>query len=491
MPQYDELLDAHKGRCAVASVAIQAGSCILRTSALCTVSFSSCGWCFASQVSLFRCTGCRKARYCSRACQQRDWSQHRRECSAWRSIPAANNLPTVLLVCRLAAKLFLGSIINEEERNQVFKLRHHLDDHLECKRQQFKEMSQLVLLLLLQYKGDTKQQIVSFDKLQNDLEMEILRLFGRVNCNAFSVANNVTNEALGIALFPHGALFNHDCDPNCIVSFKGREMLVHVVKDVGVGQELTVSYIELLQSTEARRNELKDSYFFDCQCARCKAAMKEEVEDDWYLNGLVCSNKKEETCSGVVVVEKAIDGGVGSAVCKICGMKREKEEIDRFERQLKELDMLTCTSEQDKWHVYQRMWDIMTKRLRLHPRNSRVAIMARTIGNFLFGSPSPDLQHLALPFFLAELRAVEWLLPNTKLPSRGLLHFQIGKLLLEEVKRDLTPSSLDQATQIESAAKHLQQSLSVLNCVYGSGSDAVQSAQLMLDEVHRTALQLF
>ncbi|CAH0493555.1 unnamed protein product [Peronospora farinosa] len=492
MPRYHQLLDAQKGRCAVASVAIQAGSCILRTSAICAVPFSSCGWCFTTQVPLSRCTGCRKVCYCSRTCQQYDWSQHRRECSAWRSIPYTSTLPTVLIVSRLAAKLFLGSEANEEEKNQVLKLRHHLDDHSKAKLQQFKEMTQLVLLLLAQYKVDGKQPITSFNKLQNDLETEILKLFGLVNCNAFSLANDVTNEALGIGIYPDGALFNHDCDPNCIVSFKGREMLVHVVKDVGVGQELTVSYIELLQSTKARRSELRESYFFDCECLRCQAGRKEEVEDDWYLNGLVCSSKKGNTCGGVVVVEKAKDGSVSSATCKMCRTERDRKEIERLERQLKELEThKNFASEQDKWQLYQQKWEIVTLQLRLHPQNSRVAVMARTIGNFLFGAKSPGLQRLALPFFLAELRAVEWLLPNTKLPSRGLLHFQIGKLLIEETKtplRFLSPAN--RAKQIESAVNHLQQSLSVLTSAYGSDSVAVQSAQLVLDEVQRTADQL-
>ncbi|KAF1781559.1 Zinc finger, MYND-type [Phytophthora cactorum] len=365
MPPYREVLDARKGRCAVASVALHAGSRVLRTSSVCAVSFASCGWCFASQVALQRCTGCRKARYCSRKCQQHDWSQHRRECRAWNSIPAANTSPTLLLVSRLAFKLFVGSEGDQEEKNRVLKLRHHLEDHTELKRQQFNAMTQLVLLLLSRYKGDKQEQIPSFEKLQNDLEAKILKLFGRVNCNAFSIANDVTNEAVGIGLFPEGALFNHDCDPNCVVSFKGREMKVHVVKNVEVGQELTVSYIELLQSTKKRRMELKDSYFFDCQCTCCLAAMKEETTNDWYLDGLECSNK--ECLDGVVVLD----------------------DVDHA----------------DKWKMYQQMWEIAMDKLNLHPRNARVAVMAREIGNFLLNATSVELQHQALRFCLGELHA--------------------------------------------------------------------------------------
>ncbi|KAG7384361.1 SET and MYND domain-containing protein 3 [Phytophthora pseudosyringae] len=487
MPPFHEVLDARKGRCAVTSAALRAGSRVLRASAVCAVASSACGWCFTPHAALSRCAGCRVARYCSRTCQQRDWVLHRRECSAWRSVPAANASPSVLLVSRLAAKLFLGSQAHQDEKNGVLKLRHHLDDHAALKRRQFRDMTQLVLLLLTRYTGDKKEQMPSFEALRNELEPEILKLFGRVNCNAFSLANDVTNEAVGIGLFPDGALFNHDCDPNCVVSFRGREMQVHVVKDVQAGQELTVSYVELLQSTHARRTELKASYFFDCECARCHAAAKEEAPDDWFLDGLVCSNK--ECDGGVVVVEAAADGDV--AVCKMCGGARDGQEIAGYERQLKSIEALKVSAEQDKWEMYQRAWEIATRRLRLHPRNARVAVMAREIGNFLLDAASVALQRLALEFCLAELYAVEWLLPKAKLPSRGLLHLQIGKLLYEEVNApSCALAPVNRAEQIQKAVKHLQEALSMLDCAYGSSSAAVQSAQLMLDEVQRAAHEL-
>ncbi|KAE8991519.1 hypothetical protein PR003_g21900 [Phytophthora rubi] len=460
MPLYREVLDAGKGRCAVASVRLQAGACVLRTSAVCAMSSSSCGWCFSPQNSLLRCAGCRKARYCSRACRQRDWPQHRRECAAWRSIPAATASPTVLLVSRLSARLFLGSQVDQEEKNDVLKLRDHLAEHTELKRRQFSDMTQLVLLLLSRYKAEKKEEIAGFDELQRDLETEILKLFGRVNCNAFSLANDVTNEAVGIGLFPDGALFNHDCDPNCVVSFKGRQMQVHVVRDVEVDEELTVSYVELLQSTKARRTELKESYFFDCGCKRCQASMEGKSEEDWYLDGVRCSDKN---CDGVVV-EASVNVEL-VAMCKQCNTTRSMEAITAYERDLESLVILKEDSEASKWEKYQRKWEIVTDRLRLHPRNTRVAAIAREIGNFLLDATSAELRSQALRFLLAELDAVEWVLPKTKLPSRGLLHFQIGKLLFDEVNAPLCAlSRVSQVDRIQRAAKHLQEALTVLDC---------------------------
>ncbi|KAJ8552593.1 hypothetical protein ON010_g9954 [Phytophthora cinnamomi] len=317
------------------------------------------------------------------------------------------------------------------------------------------------MLLLSRYKAEKKEKIPSFNELQRDLETEILKLFGRVNCNAFSLANDVTNEAVGIGLFPEGALFNHDCDPNCVVSFKGREMQVHAVKDVEVDEELTVSYVELFQSTRARRKELKESYFFDCECKRCQAAMQGQSNVDRYLDGMACSNKNCESSGGVAVVEASMDGD-RVVKCKLCNTARNSDEVTAYERELESIATLKADSEASRWEKYQQEWEIVTNRLHLHPRNARVAALAREIGNFLLDAESPELRSEALKFFTTELHAVEWLLPKTKLPSRGLLHFQIGKLLFEKVNAPLcTLPYLKRVDQVQLAAKHLQEALSV------------------------------
>lgn len=487
MTSYREVVDAHKGRGAVASVALRAGTCVLRTTVDCAVAYSSCSWCFQSQVTLQRCTGCRKVRYCSRTCQQQDWSQHRRECSAWRTIPASTFSYTILLVTRLAIKLYLSSG-PREEKDRVLKLCHHLADHTKAQQQQFSEMTQLVLSLLARCKVSDKENLSEFQTLQNELELEIMELFGRVNCNAFSIVNNLTNEVTGIGLFSDGSLFNHDCDPNCVVTFKDREMLVHVVKDVDGGQELTISYVELLQSTNKRQKELKESYFFECQCTRCLAAIRQETFEDWFLDGLMCDNKL--CVDGVVVETTDSNGEVLSAMCKMCGMLRNHKEISKLREEVEAMKVCNL-SEQDKWMTYQHQWEIGMKRLKLHTRNAKVAMMARKMGNFLMSLTSGEMRLHALPFYTSELRAVDWLLPQTKLPARGLLHLQIGKLIYEGVCQcPGTLSRIKQAEQLQIAEKHLQQSLLILDCACGSASAAAQTANSMLYEVLCAAQQL-
>lgn len=111
------------------------------------------------------------------------------------------------------------------------------EDHTPEKLAQFREMAQLVLLLLARSKFNADGK--SVEQLGDELMDRVVRLFCRVNCNAFTICDD-TNAPVGIGLFPRGALFNHSCAPNCIVSFRGREMVVHTLRDLEPGEELTV-----------------------------------------------------------------------------------------------------------------------------------------------------------------------------------------------------------------------------------------------------------
>lgn len=121
-----------KGRCALATQRVGAGTCVLHARALAAISTTSCNWCFAAASGrddsgsvrrLSRCGGCRRLRYCSSACQRLDWQGggHAHECGAWRRIPPSVQdaaLQTVLLVARLVVA---GALHHQE----VTQLRAH------------------------------------------------------------------------------------------------------------------------------------------------------------------------------------------------------------------------------------------------------------------------------------------------------------------------------------------------------------------------------
>lgn len=130
-------------------------------------------------------------------------------------------------------------------------------------------------------------------------------------------------SSVSIALFPHAAFFNHDCDRNCeatqLIGDDGvreteepaaeisvdvtegqqptldgepdqeqqqskaivvpsvfdsprgsfRLMLVRTLRVAEAGKPLCISYIDWDQPVAARRRKLLEEYFFECMCERC------------------------------------------------------------------------------------------------------------------------------------------------------------------------------------------------------------------------------
>lgn len=70
-------------------------------------------------------------------------------------------------------------------------------------------------------------------------------------------------------MYPQGALLNHSCSPNCILTYEGTVQVIRCIRSVSKGQELTHSYVDLCWPTSARQAHLSATYGFKCACTRC------------------------------------------------------------------------------------------------------------------------------------------------------------------------------------------------------------------------------
>ncbi|KAG2219217.1 hypothetical protein INT45_004577, partial [Circinella minor] len=147
-----------------------------------------------------------------------------------------------------------------------------------------------------------------------DNKEDIMHLISKIESNSFGIYlndNKNKGEPVGRALFPIASLFNHDCNNNCeaeqitedqdtLEQFEQKEeivpdpknpeqvirryyypdvfsqtrgnfrsMLIRTVQQVNPDDPLTISYIDSSLPVSARRQKLKQDYYFDCQCARC------------------------------------------------------------------------------------------------------------------------------------------------------------------------------------------------------------------------------
>lgn len=363
-----------------------------------------------------------------------------------------------------------------------------VENHTPAKLAQFADVAQLVLLLLQRSKYNAAQ--LELPALRSQLQDKIVLLLCRMNCNAFTICDDACTP-VGLGIFPHGALFNHSCEPNCIVSFHSRQMNVYAIADIAQDQELLVSYVDVLASSSTRQRELRESYFFSCQCERC--CSEDAALENAYLDGYVCPDAScTQTKGGVLVLNSK-----GDYACRVCGVERSTSELQQLEREYTELSARRSSDPVALWQHYRRCWQLLAVDVGAHPRSTRVATLARAMGNFLLNEPSLDAGEFTAGLcFQRELAAVQWILPELPLPARGLLHYALGKYTHE-----------CQQTLAAEATEHLRQALVVyvgtvcyansflilthsgvmrrLSCAYGRENALVGAIQTLLDDIHR------
>ena len=68
------------------------------------------------------------------------------------------------------------------------------------------------------------------------------------------------------------SLLNHSCVPNCTVVFQGRQLAVVATKAIPAGDIPSVAfitYINSLDDTVTRQEQLRSTWHFDCKCTLC------------------------------------------------------------------------------------------------------------------------------------------------------------------------------------------------------------------------------
>ncbi|KAK3391885.1 hypothetical protein B0T20DRAFT_422477 [Sordaria brevicollis] len=76
---------------------------------------------------------------------------------------------------------------------------------------------------------------------------------------------------------------NHACRPNSDYRFdwhNGLVQLITAVRDILPGEEITISYINPLQTRQARQKQLREGWGFDCFCEHCSRSRGRSEESD-------------------------------------------------------------------------------------------------------------------------------------------------------------------------------------------------------------------
>lgn len=107
------------------------------------------------------------------------------------------------------------------------------------------------------------------------------RTCGVFNTNTFEVVIVQHEDAVSLrGLYPLGALQNHCCVPNTRHHFDDQQRLhVSAALPIAAGEELTMSYTNLLWDTRNRRRFLQVTKHFSCNCSRCSDPLVRQRRD--------------------------------------------------------------------------------------------------------------------------------------------------------------------------------------------------------------------
>uniref|UniRef100_A0A4W6D480 [histone H3]-lysine(4) N-trimethyltransferase n=1 Tax=Lates calcarifer TaxID=8187 RepID=A0A4W6D480_LATCA len=224
-----------------------------------------CEFCFTRKEGLARCGKCKKAFYCNVKCQKGDWAMHKLECSAMTAF-GEKWCPSEM--ARLVARILAKKKVQKERCvSEKILLLGEMQSHVDNEK---REMNEADIAGLYQFYSK---------HLDMPDHKDLLTLFSQVACNGFTIEDDELSH-MGTAVYPDVALINHSCLPSVIVTYNGTSAEVRAVQDMKPGDEVLISYIDLLYPTDDRNNRLRESYYFTCDCQECKSKSKVRSSSD-------------------------------------------------------------------------------------------------------------------------------------------------------------------------------------------------------------------
>lgn len=266
-----------KNRKVISTTKIPKFTKIFASDPLVTASFSGnrdryCEVCLKRGEKLSKCSACGSSYYCSADCQRADWPQHKLECKLFNELRQKKYTVTnqFIMLLRIYFQIQKGNKALKECVDQLISNKGLVDS----KRLEFFESIAIALIKYLDLDLSKKDEIIA----------EMVDLGCKIAMNAFTIFGN-DYDAISSALYFPTNFLNHSCDPNCLVVYQRKNQRVFALRDIEEGEELTISYIEKENSLQKRRDLLKESYCFTCECKRCKD------EEEKSMSSLVTEQK--------------------------------------------------------------------------------------------------------------------------------------------------------------------------------------------------------
>lgn len=272
-----------------------------------------------------RCEGC-DFPICHPDCSGlKDMDRHGHECMilGLRDVKAINGLHDFY---RQDALLILRCLLLQNRHPKKFTQLMGMEAHME-RRTSNTEIYSAIEERIVDYLRDNFFHPMTIlegrtgKKVLQDISKETIhKIFGIIDINALEINQN----AEVTALYPTVCLLEHNCLPNTTHVFDndGYKITLKATLPIKAGDHITTMYTHCLWGTQARREHLRETKYFDCQCQRCK----DPTELGSYLSALKCIGTDGEPCGGTQLPINPIDDKT-EWTCDSCPVKLSNEEV--------------------------------------------------------------------------------------------------------------------------------------------------------------------
>ncbi|KAK4495782.1 hypothetical protein PRZ48_013050 [Zasmidium cellare] len=216
------------------------------------------------------CTGCKRVRYCSKPCQSKAWKrEHKHECKVIAPETRPDLPHGVRAVIKLLGRLKNDSAGKDELLLDILQFTPAGGDKGEAleriKKENPQRFEDFSMLAYGAWKYSGEPSIGDMDS-----EMIAKAFFYNVMSNTIQLSSALDDTSLGVGFDPILCSANHSCDPNSVVVFNQPKLVLRAIKPIKKGEEIFMKYVDVTNPFSVRQAELRDSYFFRCQCAKCK-----------------------------------------------------------------------------------------------------------------------------------------------------------------------------------------------------------------------------
>ena len=238
------------------------GTTVLSSEPLAAIAtdMACCSYCFRfpnEEVRLQRCARCKRALYCKAECQLQDWTAGHKKLCKWMDSGDGDLWRDVEMLVKVTKALTDGDAVDSGgvaakaiNMEAFATLVGHRDAVDEGHRQAVLTATR------------------SRDRKLGFSDAELSLFLHRFHCNNASITDTELFP-VGEGTYPLGSLLNHSCNPNCAVVFRGRTQVIRAIRDIGAGEELTITYVDAMLEPDDRNIALMRKYRFSCVCDRC------------------------------------------------------------------------------------------------------------------------------------------------------------------------------------------------------------------------------